>query len=248
MRFCIFLYMALLAVGSAIAEPLERVPIILNGAPGCENQTVQSCTNGTQEYDLPQPNDLVRECTLAGSLQCPYEQLVWVKFSAVKGKVDVCNEPKIEPGTSLTAAQCVDWHQYPKDQVAGGDPPPTNVTGEICLSWPTPPQNTDGSELKDLASFWIYSSATGQPLGQQRNVLAGAANECKPILAGQDRGFLVKGYAPGDYTFASSAVNSLGKEGGLSPTTRVIVKYEEKKPGAPASMSGELVEISITRP
>jgi hypothetical protein len=91
-------------------------------------------------------------------------------------------------------------------------PPSVSPAGSATLSWSPPTQNTDGSNLADLAGFWIYHGSTQNNLFRLQNVAS-------PMITQ----FLVTGLAPGIHYFAVSAYNSSSGESALSEISSKII-------------------------
>lgn len=85
------------------------------------------------------------------------------------------------------------------------------VTGEIVedntvtVSWTTPTQNTDNSELTDLAGFKVY-------YGESENDLSTVVS----IDNASTKSVEISDLTPSNYYFAVTAVNSIGVESSLS--------------------------------
>lgn len=80
----------------------------------------------------------------------------------------------------------------------------------VALSWTPPTQNTDSSELTDLAGYVIYYGSRVETL----NLTVKVDN---PSL----RSYLVQGLSAGQWYFSLRAVNSKGVE---SPPSNVVTK------------------------
>jgi hypothetical protein len=79
------------------------------------------------------------------------------------------------------------------------------ATGSATLSWTPPTQNTDGSQLTDLAGYRIYWGAA-----------AGTYPNSVTINNPGLTSYVVDNLVPGTYFFAASALNSAGAESSLS--------------------------------
>jgi hypothetical protein len=87
------------------------------------------------------------------------------------------------------------------------------ATGSATLSWTPPTQNTDGSQLTDLAGFKVY---WGPAAGNYPN----SATLTNPGLTS----YVVENLVPGTYFFAASAVNNAGTESALSGTASKTIQ------------------------
>jgi len=84
-------------------------------------------------------------------------------------------------------------------------PAPPPMLGSATLSWTAPTQNTDGTQLTDLAGYKIYYGTTS---GQLTQVIS--------INATGSTTYVVSGLASGTYYFAVTAYASDGTESAQS--------------------------------
>lgn len=80
-----------------------------------------------------------------------------------------------------------------------------NASGSAMLHWTPPAQNSDGSELADLAGYKVYYGASP---GSHANVI--------DVPSAGISSYMVEGLAPGTYYFAVSAYDGLGNESAVS--------------------------------
>jgi hypothetical protein len=93
----------------------------------------------------------------------------------------------------------------------GTSAPPTASTG-VTINWQPPTENTDGSNLKDLAGYDIHYGTSSGNYTQTITV-------SNPGLAT----YVVDNLSPGKYYFAVAAVNSKGTESPLSSEVTATV-------------------------
>lgn len=86
------------------------------------------------------------------------------------------------------------------------------ATGSVTLSWAPPTQNTDGSNLNDLAAYRIYY---GVSLGDYANKIQ-IDNPGVTI-------YVVDNLSPNTYYFVSTSVNADGIESDFSNTATIVV-------------------------
>ncbi|MDR2215313.1 MAG: hypothetical protein LBE59_05665, partial [Nevskiaceae bacterium] len=99
------------------------------------------------------------------------------------------------PGTSQTPATNIP------------PPPPPTTSGTATVSWLPPTQNTDGTELVDLAGYRVYHGTNPNSLTDVRII----SNPGITL-------FVFDNLASGRHYFAVSAVNAGGTESSLSET------------------------------
>jgi hypothetical protein len=90
--------------------------------------------------------------------------------------------------------------------------PPSAGTGSATLSWTAPTQNTDGSNLTDLAGFRVYSGSNPRALILQYLVTDPLATQ-----------FKVDGLLSGTWYFAISAYSMQGVESSLSNIASKVI-------------------------
>jgi hypothetical protein len=86
------------------------------------------------------------------------------------------------------------------------------ATGSATLSWTPPTQNTDGSPLTDLSGYRIYWGTTQNSL----------VNSVTVNNAGLSS-YVVDQLTPATWYFATTALNSMGVESGLSNVASKVV-------------------------
>lgn len=96
--------------------------------------------------------------------------------------------------------------------------------GDVTLTWTPPTQNTDGSELTDLAGYRIYYGTASASYTQTIEVANPGATS-----------LVVEGLAEGTYYFAATAINASGIESDYSNEAAKVV---EPPPTTPAPPSG----------
>ena len=91
------------------------------------------------------------------------------------------------------------------------------ASGVLDVSFVAPRTNTDGSPLKDVASYRVYYDTTGAPCRGERAIVAAAPNV--PLSPDRPLGVRLTGLTVGRlYYVAVTAVNSQGIESSCTNT------------------------------
>lgn len=102
-------------------------------------------------------------------------------------------------------------------------------TGAATLSWTPPTENTDGTQLTDLAGYNIYWGTTEGTYTNEINI-------ANPTITT----YVVEALAPGTYYFVATAYNESGVESSFSNVATKNITGPPQPPGA-LTVSGDNV-------
>jgi hypothetical protein len=209
-------YFAILALLFCVAAPAaEKLPLTC--------PTYPDCGNSQRVFDVPGPDTMVS--TKAG----------WVRF-ADADEVLVCLDD-LEPGAHTGECPRDRKVRVPRCEVAGAEcnPGPNTIT----VVWQPPTENDDGSALKDLAGYKIYSGVAhadgSAPTADELTLLRTLADPDADSIT-------LPGYGWGKFYFAVTAYNSKLRESDRSNLAVADLPEPVKKPG---QVQGVTVEVTV---
>ena len=179
------------ATATAASTPGAPAPIALTGTPAT------SVTAG-QNYAF-QPTVSAGAGAVTFQIQ---GKPTWAAFNASTGALTgtpaAANEGT-SAGISITASNGSSSASIGPFAIAVNAPAASASTGSATLSWTAPTENTNGTQLTDLAGYHIYYGTS-----------AGAWTSTVTILSATETSYVVSGLASGTYYFAIVAFNSEG--------------------------------------
>lgn len=180
-----------------------------NSAPLISGQPLASIAPGSGYLFHPSASDADGD-TLTFTIQ---NKPAWATFNVSSGLltgVPAASDTGIFANIVISVSDGVAIAALPAFSItvgagtAGAVPVPPGA-GSATLSWTAPTQNTDGSNLTDLAGFRIYYGTSQGALIPQQLIADPLSTQ-----------FRVTGLASGTWYFAVSAYNLGGVEGALS--------------------------------